>query len=66
LVLGSKKKDKSSGKHQFQWLVVPWVNFSETTSENRYRRLKSKCFRTHWLVRQVLVSLLAEVFSSCP
>jgi hypothetical protein len=39
LVLGSKKKDKYSGKHQFQWLDVPWVNFSETTSENRDRRL---------------------------
>jgi hypothetical protein len=37
LELGSKKKDKYSGKHQFQWLDAPWVNFSETTSENRDR-----------------------------
>ena len=32
-----KKKGKSSGK---QWLDVPWVNFSETTSKNRDRRLQ--------------------------
>jgi hypothetical protein len=32
-------KGKSSGKHQFQWWDVPWVHFSETTSENRDRRL---------------------------
>jgi hypothetical protein len=38
-LLGSKTKDKSSGKHQFQWWDVPWVHFSETTSENRDRRL---------------------------
>jgi hypothetical protein len=37
-VLGSKTKDKSSGKHQFQWWDVPWFHFSET-SENRDRRL---------------------------
>jgi hypothetical protein len=35
LVLGSKTKGKSSGKHQFQWWDVPWIHFSETTSENR-------------------------------
>jgi hypothetical protein len=39
LVLGSKTKGKSSGKHQFQWWDVPWIHFSETTSENRDRNL---------------------------
>jgi hypothetical protein len=28
LVLGSKQKGKSSGKHQFQWLDEPWVRIA--------------------------------------